>query len=417
MNRAQENVTNTDKAVQDEADNYVKNAKATTYAANDADIDSYIANSADQNNAVNKLRGTGAVSADRFKSKQDLTMANVDQLQTDAGVQEALRNEGGADYNAGMGAFDLAALRRTPGFDQIRANLLTQRDATRKKADEYGNTKTAEAQAAMDANLASAKSGLKSGLESRETAMEAALKAKADAANQAATAGRAGDISKQAMDARLEAMGQTPQEMGLSYYLDNAKVDPNQFYQDQTTDWHDLIGQDDASKFNNIMAGLGRSDADSQFTAGGGAKSNKFDKGAYENALLSAAQGQQGKDQQAKASQQAAVDLMRKNAEIAKNTAEHGATDQIIARNAAAKAANDAAAKAAAEQKAREDKRTLEVGGVKSGVTREDAEKIDQSGAANPEGDRPMSSSTEMQKLANKVVKRIPAPVLNRRYY
>lgn len=285
FNKAQQEVGAASQGLQDEANSYVANAKGTHYGVADADLDKFVAGDQDAATKVGKLTATGAVSVDKFAPKQDLTLNDVDQLQTDAGLVNAYRNEGGADYSAGMGAFDLASARRTPGFDTLRASLAQQKSDLLKKADEYGTSKTAEAQTALDTNLAADKEALKTGLGSRADKITADDQAAADKANLLAHQGDKNFVNPKAVAAREAlAKGADPGARLNNMLLDSG-VDPSKFYAMKDAVAKDMVTPEQAAQFNRIMGALGRSDPDSVYAAGSGGPSQTFDEKAYRDAV------------------------------------------------------------------------------------------------------------------------------------
>lgn len=285
FNKAQAEIGTADKGLQDEANSYTAAAKGTNYGVSDADLDSFVKGDQGAAEKVTKLNSTGAVAADPFHTKQDLSLYDVDQLQSDAGLVNAYRNQGGADYSAGMGAFDLASARRTPGFDALRASLAQQKSDLQKRADEYGTSKTAEAQAAMDANLGTAKTGLKTGLEKRSADMLALDKAAADKANLTAHQGDKNFITAKSTAAREALAAGADPGARLNTQLLTSGIDPAKFYAMKDAVAKDMVSPEQAAQFNRIMSALGKSDPDSVYTAGSGAPSQTFDEKAYRDAV------------------------------------------------------------------------------------------------------------------------------------
>lgn len=296
LNTVQKQVTDTGDALQKEADSYVQNAKNTSYNVKDEDIDKYVAGDQAGGAAVNGLLGRNAVVADPYASKTDLSLGDVDKLQSDAGMQQVLRHEGGSQYTAGMGAFDLAALRRTEGFDQIRKSLADQKKALQDKEAGYETTLPGQAQTALDANLAAAKAGLTSGLNTRADALTEAEKKKAADANAAQAAAKDKWIADQAAAKRKTIADSVAPGARLGDYINDPNlVDASKFYTSKDADWKDMISGDDASQFNRIMAALGRNDPASLYTAGSGGPTQGLDPG-YEAAIMKAASGRRQSD-------------------------------------------------------------------------------------------------------------------------
>ncbi len=294
FNKAQETLGAADKGLQDEANTYVQGAKDTHYGVSDADINSYVSGDQDAAAKVTKLNTTGAVAADPFHTKQDMSFGDVDQLGTDAGLVNAFRNEGGADYSAGMGAFDLASARRTPGFDQLRASLAQQAGDLRKRADEYGTSKTAEAQKALEANLAADKLAMRTGLEKRSTDLTALDQAAADKANLAAHQGDKNYLNTASTKAKEDLAAKN--DPRLNVQLLTSGIDPAKFFAMKDAVAKDMVTPEQAAQFNRIMAALGKSDPASVYTAGSGAPKmdDMFDAKSYRDAVYNDAQKRRG---------------------------------------------------------------------------------------------------------------------------
>lgn len=288
--KTQQGLSDADKAVQGEADSYVQNAKNTNYGVNDDQITRYVnGNEEGAPGAVAALRGRAAADrADPFRIKQDLSFNDVDQIQSDPGLEQVLRREGGQAYTAGMGAFDLAALKRSPGFDQIRGSLKQQKEDLLKRTGSLSADKTAEAQAALDANLKTAKEGLSSGLGQRQKDLMAAQDEEAKAANAAALAGRGQYSADRAKTLRQDFADQTGDQARLDEYLLNSGIDPSQFYSGTDATGADMIDQGEAGQFNRIMSALGKTDT---YAAGRGGPKQGFDDQGYYNAVYGDATG------------------------------------------------------------------------------------------------------------------------------
>jgi hypothetical protein len=295
LNRAQDSLNAADKAVQDEADSYVAAAKTKNYGVKDADIDSYVAGKQPGTEITDLLTRQAADKAEGFNSKQDLKFNDVDQLQSDEGIGQALRNEGGNSYTAGMGAFDLAALKRTPGFDQLRASLGQQRTALQAKESGYEKSKTAEAQGAFDANMKSAQEAARAGLDARATGITGASDAAAQAANDSRKAGRADFLKGQTKSALAEQIASLDPSKRLSPYISDTGtgINASDYYTDKDVTGADMLDQSGADQLNRIMTALGKG-PESNRTAGAGAYDpvSGFNKKGFQDAIYEKATGQ-----------------------------------------------------------------------------------------------------------------------------
>ncbi len=295
LGRTQNSLTSADQALQNEANSYVDTAKQKSYAVKDEDIDKYVAGDQPGTAITDLLSKTAADKAEGFKTKQNLDFYDVDQLQSDPGIKQALRNEGGNEYSAGMGAYDLAALKRTPGFDQIRASLAAQKSALQNKEKDYETSKTTEAQSAYDANLKAAQEAAKTGLGSRAEGIKASTAAAAAKANADRKAGLGDFLKGQAQTAAADEAagiaGVNPSSH-LAPYLTSDGIDASKYYTDHDVSDADMMDANKAAQFNRIMMALGRG-PESNAVAGKGLRdqASDFDKGGFQKAVNDAASG------------------------------------------------------------------------------------------------------------------------------
>lgn len=290
--------------LQQEADAYVQKAKSVNYGLGNDEIERGLAG---DDTALSRVRSTLGKKAidpyEGFKTTADTNLEDVDRFQSDAGIRDILRREGGDEYTAGMGAFDLSALKRTPGFENLAQSLREQRDALRSKADTYKTDKTTEAQNLIKANLDASQKGIRDYLSSQRSALEAANAEEARKANE----GRAGRYDAAKADLQRRALEELKKKNpDLSGYLDQGDIDAGQYItgEGRDYDWRDMVDDNEAVRFERLLGSLGVNDA---VTKGRGVGNHGYDLAGYEGALLSKAQEKAAAAAKKKADDEAAA--------------------------------------------------------------------------------------------------------------
>lgn len=371
--------------LQNEANQYVQGYASKDYSVGQGDLDKAI--SGDETAAGNvrsRLSGQ-AERAKGFDTTGDYDVDDIYRMQTDAGVDSLLRRESGPEYSNGEAAFDRMLLNRTPEFNLLRSSLKGQQEALTHQLDDYRTSKTDEAQKALDTNYGKAQEGIKSYLGGQSDSLMKAQEAERDAENAARAQLRSsgGDAAyrdaqqKAALEAlRKQYTGQDP--YGMLGYLDQAGVDPSQYYAvSGDLDTNAFIDEGEAKRFNSIMGLLGKGDS---WSAGKGAGDRQgFNADAYQQAVIQSAQG---KAEAAKAeAQRLADERAAKDAASlrAQQDSERNMAGALARADAGRSAREQAAAAAASEeeaQKQRELERTVRIGGQPVGVTNKNTKDV-----------------------------------------
>lgn len=234
-----------------------------------------------------------------FKSTMNLLDPTIENLGTDAGVQNLLRRNNGPTYNKGDAAFDQALLNEDQGFQQNRQDTLERYGALQKRGGEIGDKTTAAGQQAVNAAQSAYLGDLKSKL--------------GGFANQFTTEAqqREKDIEAQALARQREIMGSAggfaaneARNLGgvsadplAQYYTAEGLSDPSQYikstFDPNAQDYKSYLSDDDAMRFNNVMGLLGAKDVYTKGSRSGGysdADLVSYDKTGLDSALRSGAQ-------------------------------------------------------------------------------------------------------------------------------
>lgn len=210
--------------------------------------------------------GNGPGQVQAFKPTTDTRVDNVDMLRTDAGLQELFRRQGGAEYNAGSAALDMALLRKNRKFNELRDQVLSQNDALQERARGIGDETTKKGQTALDTaygtwkgnvtgELEGALTGYEGDARGLETAFDTSLQQAADA-DRAALSGFGSST--------IESL--KGQNAGLSPFIDQSLQTPTDLGQYYTassmtpdkTNWQDFVTGDSAANWNKVLGTLGR---------------------------------------------------------------------------------------------------------------------------------------------------------------
>ncbi len=304
--------------------------------ASDADLAEAVAagqgsagwNKISQALAPQKLAGSLDPQDRAFKTANDVTSLN-----TAPGIQAAIANQaekkGVQNYSQGMGSLDAAIYQRDAGYRNKVAGLSNQYAAADKERKDY------EAQAASAVEKSNKELQDFSGqLRGKLSGQSEAIKLANDTTREGAANQRRIAQENAARNSAAEQKNAIIQQMANSIgdesvrarFLWNANNDQSlglgNFYNQGQGSQYDYSNED-AGKFNNIMALLGGSE---KATAGGSVGAN-FNKSAYENALRNKANE---------------FDVAAKGAAETRAANEKIANDRAIAAQAAADAAQQA---------------------------------------------------------------------------
>jgi len=290
---------------------------------------------------------------DPFKTDTQTSNQTIENLGTDAGIQNLLRRTGGAEYNAGEAAFDRALLSRDSGFQSEREDLLSAYGGLQNFGDELGDKTSKAGQDSANQAYGDYLGNLRGTLEGWNLDYQDAGRAREKTIEDQASrdlfdlkAGSAGaaaaSVNELKNDPANAEFKDFVADSGFDYgnYFES-NYDPNQY------GWQDYIGEDEAGTFNNIMGLLGKKDLYTPGAKAGGYKKEElgsFDRDRFKGDVTARAQSEFKTAQEAAAAK---------------------AAEQEAAAAAAAEAAEQEAA-AAAAAKVEEDRRAGESAG--SGV-------------------------------------------------
>ena len=282
--------------LQKEADQYLgkeKEKQNYTYDQNTVNAATRANRDEGAYNYISSLLGnTKAKEAGDFAAS-DVGVKNIDYLDTDAGLKKLISQGKDPRYSAGMSAFDLRTLRKTPEFNRNIADIKQQQkslygdvdtlsDDLAKQIQSYGAEQLGTAQSAVRGYLSSAQDRLRQQNEDEALAYNRDLAgldlaALGDPVRQEAAA---------AVRARLEAANPY-----ASRFIDPNSVDAKDFIRrNQELSAQDFISGDEAATYNNIMKLLGGGGQTWSESLGTPDQNYNIDRTALENQLLSNAE-------------------------------------------------------------------------------------------------------------------------------
>ncbi len=288
LDRAQSNLTAQDQKLQNEADAYVTKAKATNYDIGNDEIERGLGG---DDAALTKVKSTlnrTATPYEGFKTTADTNLADVDRFQSEAGIKDILRREGGDDYTAGMGALDYSGLQKTPGFNLLARSLADSRSALRQKADTYKTSKSTEAQSAVDANIESSKQKARDYLTSQDAALRAANEQEALAANQGRDA-RGTAAKDQWRNQSVESLKASNPDLAAYFDGGSDNID-NYFTKEADYNWRDMVDEGESARFERLLGSMGAADSVGR---GRGIQGPGFDFNGYQENILGGAKDRQ----------------------------------------------------------------------------------------------------------------------------
>lgn len=347
--QAQGDLATAQKNLQSEADSYVKGAtdKGATYAVDDAGLEKAIGGDQDAQGKVRRVLSGTADKYDSFAPKTDYTIEDINAMQSDAGLDQLLRRDAGAEYSAGEAAFDRSLLNRSGEFNQLRSLLRGQQEGLTKQADEWSGAegvKSKEAQAAVDSGYMAARDAATKGLGSRSDALRAAQDEEVRKENEARKALRASKDKtyatgqgKAVLDKLIADTKAAGDPSGLLKYLNAGLIDPATFVKIAgDVSFDQAIDDKEASRFNSIMSLLGKED---HWDAGAGfGDRQSFDKKGYSDSVYGKA-----KETNAKADAAAQAEINRIMAELERQRSDEIAYREKMKANKGMMGGSDAA--------------------------------------------------------------------------
>jgi hypothetical protein len=334
-------------ALQKEADDYFTTASGAGKAMNfdTPNIDKALSGDKDQAAALKSRLGAAAPTVDSFKSSTNVKVPGLNDIQTDAGLQNYLTQTGGANYTKGQAGLDAMLLGQNADFVKSRADLLRDQDALGKKQATLQTDYSKKAQDQASSDFTAGTGAIKSYLGGQESTLDDAAKAKMAAYNADLGNLRSGGDSAYSSAQAAEALkalianahGGAPD---LEPYLGQVNdVDAGQFFSagSDANDINQFYDQPSADKYNLIESLLGG--GGTRLPAGGLGARESFDAAGYQGAVQSKATAL--KDAATKAAADKAA------ADAAAQAQTQAASD------AAQKAKDDAAAALTAQEKAK----------------------------------------------------------------
>lgn len=260
----QNSLTEANNKLQDEANQYTQAQTAKQqYGLSNDDYEKSIAsqdpNSAERKKTADLLNRQTINQVDMWKPQTDYEVEDTRLLNNDAGLQELASRGMGPNYTAGEAAFDVRALRKTPGFTNLIRQLQGQQQDLRTNAEK---DRAADIETLGKANLASAQAGARDYLTGQESAIDAQNEAEAKAYNDQLAALRANGIGQGNINSALDQARQSALARLDPRYARVAGglgVDINPYVSiagDQGRDA--FVDNAEAQRFNSIMGLLGQ---------------------------------------------------------------------------------------------------------------------------------------------------------------
>lgn len=320
LGQVQSQLSRNQAALQSEADAYVTKGKAAqAYALGSNDFEGAIGGDQAKANSVKGLLGRQDINAvDDFKFSNP-EVRDADLLRNDAGLKQLASRGQGPGYTSGMGAFDVQALRKTPGFENIVSMIQGQQQALNDKTAELEKNKRGEVEAYGKEALTKAQKDATGYLTGAAGRIDAANEKEAAAYNALLDSYRRNgvpDAERKALEGAKEAV-RGKIEARAEGFVDKAKVDPRQYLKvSANAGRDDFVDDKEAATFNSIMGLLGSGDTRNASAA-------LTDPYSFDNSSLEAkiASGAAGLRKEADTQQRAALSKITKSATTRANEA------------------------------------------------------------------------------------------------
>lgn len=265
-NRIKNDLTSADQKLQAESDSYMGTAgtEAAKYNIDDATLDSAVGGDLDAQTKVKNARLATKRDYEDFIPQTKTEYEDVTNLDSSQGLNALLGKEARGQLSGREIAFDRSVLERSPEFIAIREALKGQQSALTEKAGGLQESQTAAGQKAIDDAISGAKDFSQKGLQTRDTRLRDMNQAEADAINLERKQMKEAGVPQAVIDQIQGIKGQlakefeqTP-ELRLEEILKNTEVDPTQFMSwNPDKNMADMVDENEAMKFNNIMMLLG----------------------------------------------------------------------------------------------------------------------------------------------------------------
>lgn len=194
----------------------------------------------------------------------------IQDIQTEGGLAEYLKRQGGSQYSAGEGDYDVARLTANPQFQAARLNLGRREDVLTDRAAELERTLPGQAEDILLENLQKAQGGARGGLSGLQQDLRGTLQGRKEdlLAQLAELRAQTPELAEeQAILAREELAKRIPDERGLDDYIlgNELGIDPSKYFnvgiggpiRAQSLDPSSFANALDAAQWNRIQGLLG----------------------------------------------------------------------------------------------------------------------------------------------------------------
>lgn len=236
------------------------------------------------------------ITADTFEVP-DIRTPEIGQIQTQGGLEQYLRRQGGAQYTSGEGSFDASSLNRDAVFNAARSELARRENALQKQYTDLGTSLPDEANRILADRLSTSQGDIRTGLGDEKTEIQKIIdQMVADEQEKLNQSGLARTKNAQIKGniAAEDLLGRLPPELGIDpevlRQISNTGTLANQFYdvRDKAVGRGEVATPQQIEQFNRIMDMLGQGNS-GQIVAAERDPYTTFDTAGYQQALQEAA--------------------------------------------------------------------------------------------------------------------------------
>lgn len=301
--------------LQQESSDYLKPFEQESFKVGSDVLDKAIGRDKSAEAKVRETLAKTSTPVEKFSTKQDLSLPQVGNFQTQEGLQDILRQEGPAQRTSAGTRLDAQILAANPEFRKIQEQLAREKGDLQRSATSLQESATQSAQGFRDKALDKAKTGIKEYLGGRAKSLEDAQIEAARIENEKRKAARDQGPDQALIDrAVAERMAELTQQYagsdpsGVLRHLDPSLVKATDYW-DPSSDvkWQDAIDEEEMNQFNQINSLLGTDKAWQKgggFTGQGGFRDQDFAKALNDAAIA--------KETAANADAQANIDRINK---------------------------------------------------------------------------------------------------------